>query len=204
MEVHMFTFGHSQRPASAAQNRRKPLAWMAFFVPSVLLIGSAAQAADNGFYLGAGVTQAKVDDIFNTNLKIDNTAYKIIAGIRPLDFLAVEANYIDLGEETTNFTVGSARADAKAFAAFGMLFLPIPIVDVYAKAGLARWKLDGSANAAGVSFTSLDKKGTEFAYGAGAQLTFGSLGARLEYETFDIDNTDGADLVTLGVTYTFL
>lgn len=195
--------GHDQRP-TAAFKQRKPLAWIAFLLPAMLATATAANAADNGIYLGAGVTQAKVDDIFNTNLKIDNTAYKLIAGIRPLDFLAVEANYIDLGDETRNFAIGSAHADAKAFAAFGMLFLPIPIVDIYAKAGLARWKLDGSSNAAGVPLTSFNKKGTEFAYGAGAQLTFGSLGARLEYETFDIDNTDGADLVTLGLTYTFL
>jgi hypothetical protein len=177
---------------------------MAFLLPTMLAAGGVANAADNGFYLGAGVTQAKVDDIFNTNLKIDNTGYKIIAGFRPLDLLAVEANYIDLGDESRNLGLANGTADAKAFAAFGMLFLPIPIVDVYAKAGLARWKLDGRVNGGNTTLFSTDDSGTEFAYGAGAQLQFGSLGARLEYESFDIDNTDGAEIISLGVTYTFL
>jgi hypothetical protein len=175
-------------------------------VPSLLAFGgTAAHAADNGFYLGAGVTQAKVDDVFDTNLKLDDTGYKIIAGFRPLDLIAVEANYMDLGNETRNLGLGSAgQVDAKAFAAFGLLFLPIPIVDVYAKLGLARWELDGQLNAGSSSLFSTDDSGTELAYGAGAQLQFGSLGARLEYESFDIDNTDGADLISLGFTYTFL
>lgn len=178
---------------------------MGVLLPSLLAFGgTAAHAADNGFYLGAGVLQAKVDDVFDTNLELDNTGFKIIAGFRPLDLLAVEANYMDLGDETRNLPLGvSGQVDAKAFAAFGMLFLPIPIVDVYAKAGLARWELDGRVSGGG-SLLSTDDNGTEFAYGAGAQLQFGSLGARLEYESFDIDNTDGADLISLGITYTFL
>jgi len=197
---------HSARERSAALTapRRKPLTWIALLAPALLGAGAAAHAADNGFYLGAGVTQAKVDDILNTNLEIDNTSYKIIAGFRPLDFLAVEANYIDLGDDSVGVLGGNANVEAKAFAAFGMLFLPIPIVDIYAKAGLARWELDGNVSGGNISLFQRDDQGTEFAYGAGAQLQFGSLGARLEYESFDIDNTDGADLVTIGLTYTFL
>jgi len=194
-----------QRASLAGQSRRKPLAWIAFLLPAMVAAGGAANAADNGFYVGAGVTQAKVDDIFDTNLKIDNTGYKIIAGFRPLDLLAVEANYIDLGDESANLGLARGTANAKAFAAFGMLFLPIPIVDVYAKAGLARWELDGRVNGTvGGTLFSTDDSGTEFAYGAGAQLQFGSLGVRAEYESFDIDNTDGAEIISVGLTYTFL
>ena len=49
-----------------------------------------------------------------------------------------------------------------------------------------------------------DDNGTEFAWGGGAQVSFGSLAARLEYDNFDIENTDGVDLYTLGATWTFL
>lgn len=171
-----------------------------------LAAATTAQAADNGFYLGAGVTQAQVDGIFGSQLDIDNTAWKLIAGFRPIDLLAVEANYMDLGSESRSFGGGlaSASVDAKAFAAYavGFLPLPLPLLDVYAKAGLARWDLQG--NASGAVLTSVDDNGTEFAWGAGAQVSFGSLAARLEYENFDIQNTDGADLYTLGVTWTFL
>jgi hypothetical protein len=32
----------------------------------------------------------------------------------------------------------------------------------------------------------------------------GSLAARLEYEQFDVDNTDGVEMLSLGATWTFL
>jgi hypothetical protein len=170
------------------------------------LAGATAQAADNGFYIGAGVSQAKVDDILNTNLEIDNTAWKAIVGFRPLDLIAVEANYMDLGDDSANIGIGTANADYKAVAGFALISLPLPLplLDVYGKVGLARWEVDGNVNAGGVSLLDASDEGTEFAYGAGAMLTFGSLSARLEYEGFDIDDTDGLDLFTLGVLYTFL
>ena len=166
-----------------------------------------SQAADNGFYLGAGVTQAKLDNVGDNfdsgdldDFKIDNTAWKIIAGFRPIDMFAVELNYDDLGDEGR--TVGGVRfnADAKAFAAYAVGFLPIPVVDLYAKAGLARWETSGSAT----GLFDFDDHGTEFAYGAGVQVHWGSLAARLEYEQFDVENTDGVELLTLGATWTFL
>jgi hypothetical protein len=43
------------------------------------------------------------------------------------------------------------HADAKAFAGYGVGFLPLPVpfFDLFAKAGVARWELSGSQNAAG-------------------------------------------------------
>ena len=171
-----------------------------------------AQAADKGFYLGAGVSQAKIDSFNNDDFgvgdlddfEIDDTAYKLIAGFRPLDFMAVEANYMDLGEGKVDVGPFAFKSKAKAAAAYALFSLPIPlpILDIYGKVGVARWELDGSFD--GTSLSDLDDKGTDFAYGAGAQLNFGSLGARLEWEKFDIDRTDGLELLSLGVTWTFL
>lgn len=179
---------------------------MRMFLPALILAltGTAAQAADNGFYLGAGVSKSKVDSIFDSNLNIDDTAYKIIAGFRPIDLLAVEANYMDLGSERRSFGLGDAKAEAKAFSAYALGFLPIPVpfLDLYGKVGVARWDLKGTTST--TSLIRFDNKGTEFAWGAGAQVHFGSLAARLEYDNFDIDNTDGVDAYTLGVTWTFL
>jgi opacity protein-like surface antigen len=166
-----------------------------------------AQAAESGLYVGAGVVKAKVDNIFDSraSLNIDNTAWKAILGFKfPLIPLGVEANYVDLGSESRSFGVASAHADAKAFAAYavGYLPLPLPIIDVYGKAGVARWQLNGRTS--GPALFSADDNGTEFAYGGGVQAHFSKLAARLEYERFDIKNTDGAKLWTLGVTWTFL
>ena len=64
-----------------------------------------AVAADNGFYLGGSVGQVnlKIDDLTGNvfpddDFDSDDTAFKLIAGIRPLDWLAVEAAYVNFGE----------------------------------------------------------------------------------------------------------
>ena len=80
--------------------------------------------------------------------------------------------------------------------------LPLPLVDLYVQAGVAYWETKGSLSSITVSRFKDD--GTEFAYGAGVQAHFGSLGARLEYESFDIEDTNGIDLFSLGLTWTFL
>lgn len=181
-------------------------------VMALALMGGVAHAADNGIYIGAGVSQAKIDGIGENfgvddldDFELDDTAWKLIAGIRPLDFIAVEVNYMDLGSESAALGVaGSADVEATALAGYvvGFLPLPLPLLDVYAKAGLAYWEAEGSVR--GPLSLDIDDDGTEFAYGVGAQVRFGSLAARLEYEKFDIDNTDGLELLTLGVTWTFL
>jgi hypothetical protein len=180
------------------------------------IFGGLAQAADSGFYLGAAATQSKIDrfssENFSTddldNFEIDDTNYKIIVGFRPLDLVAVELNYIDLGDEqqpepsiALPDALGTIEAEAKAIAGFALVSLPIPVpfIDVYGKVGLARWETDIA-----ISSLKFDESGTDFAYGAGAQFNFGSLSARLEWENFDIDNTDGAELLSLGLTWTFL
>ena len=80
--------------------------------------------------------------------------------------------------------------------------LPLPFVDLYAKAGVARWETD--VRTTGLLPASRDDSGTEFAWGAGVQARLGSLAARLEYERFDVAGTDGAKLLSLGLTWTFL
>lgn len=172
-------------------------------IPACLLSLCAGQAvaADNGFYLGAAAMKSQVDG-FSGNFDLDDTGYKLIAGFRPLDSFAVELNYMDLGSDSA--TLGAARFDgeATAFAGFAMLMLPLPLIDLYAKAGVARWEAKGSLSS--ITVSSLKDNGTEVAYGAGVQAHFGSLGARLEYESFDIEDTDGVDLFSLGLTWTFL
>lgn len=180
---------------------------MRMLLPALMLalVGTTAQAADNGFYVGGGVSKAKIDDILGSgsDLDIDDTAWKVIAGFRPLDLVAVEANYMDLGSETVRLGPLNAEADAKAFSAHALLYLPIPVpfLGVYGKAGVARWELNGNSSG---GLLRLDDHGTEFAWGGGAQLNFGSFSARLEYDNFDIQNTDGLDLYTLAATWTFL
>ena len=158
--------------------------------------GASAAYADNGsFYIGAAISKDKLSNVFGTTADIDGTSWKLFAGVRPINFFALEADYFDLGSRTT-----SLHSDAKAFAAYGVGFLPIPVpfLDVFGKAGVSRVKLNGST-VSPLPPVSLSTSGTEFAWGGGAQLHTGNVGARLEYERFVVPRTNGANVVSLGV-----
>jgi hypothetical protein len=172
----------------------------ALVLAATMAIGCAtapAFAVDKGFYVGAalGQTESGLRDS-NFNFKDRDQGYKLIAGIRMLGVLGAELNYVDLG--TSN--VGGARARTKATGAFAMVFLPIPLVDIYGKLGYASWKTDASAP----TLASFRRSGSDLAYGAGVQLHFGSLSARLEYDAFDAKEAARPNMLSLGATYTFL
>ncbi|HEX4969818.1 MAG TPA: porin family protein [Steroidobacteraceae bacterium] len=161
-----------------------------------------AVAADNGFYLGASVGQAnlKIDDLSGNTLSDDDfdgddLAFKLIAGIRPLDWLGVEAAYVNFGEPEDTVVGTKLQADGDGISAFAVGFLATGPVDLFAKVGLISWdsKISGS----------FDDDGTDLAYGAGAQFRVLGLSVRAEYEKFDISDVD-LDMISVGVTYTFL
>jgi hypothetical protein len=160
-----------------------------------------AVAADNGFYLGGSVGQAnlKIDDVTNgvavEDFDADDTAFKLIAGIRPLDWLGIEAAYVNFGEPEDTVFGQKAQADGDGISAFAVGFLPTGPVDLFAKAGLISWdsKISGT----------FDDDGTDLAYGVGAQFRVLGLSIRAEYEKFDISDVD-LDMISVGLTYTFL
>jgi opacity protein-like surface antigen len=168
-------------------------------VIALALAASTAYADNGSIYIGAAISKDKLSDIANqgTNFAdIDSTSWKLYAGIRPLSVFAIEADYLDLGSQTSTFVTTTTSSNAKAFAGYAVGFLPIPLpyLDVFGKAGLARWKLNGSS-----PVTSFSTNGTEFAWGAGTQVHVGNFGARLEYERFNIPSTNGAKVVSLGL-----
>lgn len=161
-----------------------------------------AVAADNGFYLGASVGQAnlKIDDLTNNtfdndDFNADDMGFKLIAGMRPLDWLGLEAAYVNFGEPEDTVLGQKLKADGDGISAFAVGFLATGPVDLFAKVGLISWdsKISGS----------FDDDGTDLAYGAGAQFRVLGLSIRAEYEKFDISDVD-LDMVSVGVTYTFL
>lgn len=168
-----------------------------------------ATASDTGLYVGAGYVRAQVNNVFGTTgygFKIDDNAWKAILGFRPIPPFAIEANYVDLGHQSQGLLGGNApygRADARAFDLFGVGFLPLGPIDIFGKAGGARWKLSGNLQGPGGSLFALNRSGTSFVWGAGVQAHWGPIGARLEYEHFQMPYTDGARLYTAAVIFTF-
>lgn len=176
-------------------------------ISALALAGMAPQAAaaDNGFYLGAGLTQTDFDvsvDGFDGSAKFDDNSFKVIGGFRPLDWLAVEANYIDLGGGEIE-DGGGVSLDASAITVSALLLAEFGIVDVYARAGIAKWDVDFSD-----AFDSASDDGWEPTYGVGVGVHFGSIGVRAEYERFSAEAFDeidtDVDTISLSFTYTFL
>lgn len=163
-----------------------------------------AIAVDNGIYLGASVGQAgvSIDESFegqDFNYDADSTAFKAIAGWRFLDWLAVEGNYIDLGSGDDTIDGTKFETDVSGISLSAVGFLPIGPVDLFARVGAINWDADLSALGESVS-----DDGTDLTYGVGAQFRIWSLSLRAEYEIFDVDAADTVDLISLGVTWTFL
>lgn len=172
----------------------------------VLATGSAHATGvfGAGLYAGAGLMQADVNHLFGSGFNIHNTSIKALAGLR-FSLLGAELDYYHLGSESGDFdSLGGAHADARAFAAYavGYLPIPLPIVDFYGKLGLDRWQLSGSSP--NPSLFQFSHNGTQLAWGIGAQAHFGNLLGRLEYEHLDITDTDGARIVSLDVAFKFL
>lgn len=171
------------------------------------LLAMPAGAADNGIYLGASVGQSGVDfeqslgEGNRVDFSADSTGFKAIAGWRFIDWLAVEANYVDLGSGDDRIAGEKIETDVDGLSLSAVGFLPIGPVDVFARAGVIDWNADVKAPGLGISGS---EDGTDLTYGIGAQFRVWSLSLRAEYERFDIDDADTVDLISLGVTWTFL
>jgi opacity protein-like surface antigen len=167
---------------------------------------ASAQSATNpaGFYLGAGIgpSQIRSDNNYYCCSSYDNYNYQFawqaLLGIRPLHVLGFEAEYIDFGQPGNGYYYvpanSSSHPTAPAIFAVGYLPIPVPFLDIFAKAGGARLSTRISTYApppncpVGAPCTPVyagreDVTDTKFAYGVGVQSKFPfGLIVRGEYE----------------------
>jgi opacity protein-like surface antigen len=178
----------------------------------LLLPLPGARAADTfGLYLGGAFGQARVEASLPNaaQFREDHSAFKIMAGLRPIPVLGAELEYVDFGHPDHLNGTGGGGSDVsmKGAAAFGMFYVPVPWVDVYAKGGLARLQSTANFNFCPicllpVTFLPLRRTNTSWAGGAGVQFKLGSAAVRGEYERFNAAGGN-PDLVSLGATWTF-
>lgn len=144
-------------------------------------------------YMGVGVGQSNADFDGGPSFDKKDMGWKVFVGGRFLSFAGAELDYIDLGKPNG----GGVELKYKGLAGFGMLYapIPLPILDVYAKAGLAR--VDVNSN------FGLNTDDTKFAYGVGLQLKFGSFAIRGEYERFKVEGTKPS-MLSVGFSKSFL
>jgi opacity protein-like surface antigen len=162
-------------------------------------IAPLSQAADNGIYLGAGyaLSDYGLPDPGNlAGFDDEDGGLKLIAGWRPIDNFGVEVNYIDHGDA---LIPPDTSLGAETISGFAVGYVALPLIDLFAKAGVTSWQVDATSGGFNVDDDDLD-----FAWGAGIQARFWSLGARLEYEQFPIAGDEKLDTISLSFTYTFL
>jgi opacity protein-like surface antigen len=168
------------------------------------LAPSRPAAADDvlGVYVGAGLGQSQVEasvpavNALSSTLdfKENHSGFKFLVGVRPITRIGAELEYLDFGHPRG--TAGNATNDVSVTGsgAFGLLYLPVPAIDVFVKAGMARLQAaatsyDPTINC-GVAvnpncpYARLRAISTDFAAGAGAQFKLGSWAVRGEYEQF--------------------
>jgi hypothetical protein len=169
-----------------------------------------AAADPLGFYLGASVGQSTVKSDPISFSEHDH-GWKAVAGIRPISLFGAEISYVDFGHprSTQGVPLGfSNSAGASGAELLGVVYFPIPVplLDIYAKGGLARLDYRANSSSGCLACTPFSSDSTEnrFAYGAGVQLKlFGlSAAARLEYDRVSVRSGDPS-LLSLGVTWKF-
>jgi opacity protein-like surface antigen len=189
---------------------------------ALLVLPARHAAADNllGLYVGGAIGQAQVSASVNGasfapfasdaigEFKANHLAFKIIAGIRPIALIGAEVEYIDLGHPAGSLFDYPANAATKGAAAFGVLYLPVPVVDIYLKAGAARLQNSLSGVVPYLPLCAIcapprfdqDRTNAGFAAGAGLQYKFGAWAVRAEYERYNAAG-EHPNLMSLGLTW---
>jgi OmpA-like transmembrane domain len=176
----------------------------------VCLATNLSHAAEDGIYIGAGSGQAETDDTLGLGEVYDDqdTLNKLILGWRPIDWFAVEANYFDFGAVTLSQnvpTLAPFRLEQEGYTVFAVFMLELGVFDLYAKGGMVKSSADLTQSAGTGQASSVDKD-TDFGWGAGAQVRFGKLATRIEYDEMHISNGERFDfpkMLSLGITWTF-
>jgi OOP family OmpA-OmpF porin len=181
----------------------------------VILAAAAvpASAVENGFFIGGSIGGSSLevrdfdDELGDLRFSDGDTAYRLFAGFRFLNFLAVEAGYVDLGDPSD--IVGEVDGEplelqigVKGWDAFAVGMLPIGPVDLFAKVGVVSWDADIRAALDDLRDRDSDS-GTDAAYGIGVALRLGNVALRAEGEQFDIGDAEDVYMFSVGMTYTF-
>jgi hypothetical protein len=192
-----------------------PGPWTAAAVAAIAFSGLAAQrsgAADLvGFYAGGAFGQASVEAGTPTfgSFKKDHSAYELMAGLRPIAPIGVEVEYLDFGHPSG--TVGGWPTDLsmKGTAAFALMYLPLPLLDLYAKAGVARLQsrlttvttFTCTPANPGCNVFRVESTDSHLAAGVGVQVKLGSWTVRGEYAGFSVAGGKPS-LTSIGLMWT--
>jgi len=203
---------------------RLPFRWLA--LPVALCAASPAALARDpalaGAYIGGSIGDSTLefkDDDTGQKFDADDTGFKLTAGYRIIDWVAVELNYTDFGKPVDRIFGVDLEADYSAVSISALGMLPLGRnFDLFGRLGVAR--LDADFRARGFANSASDKS-TEPLFGIGAQFRANNFAVRIEYEGIlldadrkyrdwwddddwdDRDDSDWLSMLSLGFTYKF-
>ena len=161
--------------------------------------------ADNGFFLAASVGSAELSEDFDGfDVDADSTAYRITAGWRFSDYLAVEGGYHNFGDFEQTFDIAGTPTDvslkADGFTLGGVGSIPLgERFDLFGRVGAFFW--DGDADLNGV--TQATPEDTNLYLGLGARFKLNErFSITGDGSRYDLDGTTGT-VFSLGAELRF-
>ncbi|TVP59234.1 MAG: porin [Halomonadaceae bacterium] len=157
-----------------------------------------AEPALHGF-VGGGVGYYRVEDEDfldeDDDLDDDRFSWRVFAGAEFNRMFSAQVDYIDFGASDD----GDARLDVDGWTISGAAAFPInEFFAPYAKVGQLFWDSDREFGP-----TTVSDDGNDFFWGLGARFTVTpNVDLRLEYERFEIDNTD-LDMGSASIQFRF-
>jgi len=183
---------------------------------SVAMVPAAyAQGEDevSGFYLGGGAGQfnAGIDDVDDVDDTVDkwdddDSAYKFFAGYRLNRFLALELDYINLGEPSGAVVPGfNVDASVDGFAPFVVGTIPLgQHFEVFGRLGYYFYDANVGVEDELDNRVQFDEESEDLVYGAGIGANIGDkFNLRFEYERYDLERLDDADALWLNAAWRF-
>jgi len=212
---------------------KNPLLHRVALMAALALASTALHAAERGFFLGLAYSGVSPDyaeqqlayptsvasintdtPSFLTGNEVDvigSQGLKGVVGYRAFDWLAIEADYLDLSADNAAVEFvcidqpcpDKLRADTSSVSLSALAMWPVGKFDLFARLGVSRWKSTvETLNTDGSRFWSEEVSGADAKYGVGAQLHIQKVVARLEYERLRFGG-DAADAWSAGIAWIF-
>lgn len=164
-----------------------------------------AALADSGPFVAASIGRADLSEDFDGfDVDTDATAYRISAGWRFNDYIAVEGGYHNFGRFKQTLDIAGTLTDvslqADGFTLGGIANLPVgDRVSLFVRAGSFFWDGDAAINGA----TTATPADTNFYFGAGARVALsGGLSATADLSRYDLDGTSSG-VYSVGFAFLF-
>lgn len=165
--------------------------------------------ANTGGYAGINLGESDLDidagALAHANSLITQgrpVSFELVGGYRPAPFWSGEVAYLHLGQASA----GKNYTRIQGYMLSALMYLPTPYINLYGRLGALEWDSYGRLiDAAGVPVpVPFHRRGLSAAYGVGGTTNGrGHLNLRLEWDKLGISDARRANLVTVGLIWSF-